>query len=391
MKVLLIDDFYSGSGGAERMAHSTGQILRLHGHEIENYPLLPGGRLSNQFFSIHHYCAVLKLIRTFSPDIVHFHNISRHLSASVLLAAARMRLPIVMTLHDFQVVCPKSSLTRKNRSRCEHGFGLRCFFSVCLPAQFPDTVYQGLKAAKLALHRLIMARTVHRFILPSKSLVDWVRKSFPGANVTLIPNFLMEGCGVSPLPRSHNLLYVGKLTEQKGVDVLIRALATLRSDVADIHLTIIGSGPELNYLLRLAGDLDLVGQVRFMGELPHDQVMHAYNEALCVVIPSRYAENCSLVGIEALAKGKVLVASDIGGLTDLVENSCNGFLVRPDDQDDLAKKILYIAQHPELQAVMGARARAKYESAFTGSAYYDNLLAIYHEAILDNGNHNLQL
>lgn len=391
MKVLLISDYSQDGGGAEQIVQTTRDLLEQHGHSVETYPQKPDNLFKNQFFNISHYFAVRKQLQRFSPDIVHVHNITRHLSASVLLAAARMHVPIVMTLHDFQIVCPKTSLVNGNHTHCKVGFGLHCFSSSCYPKIFPNRIYQGLKAVKLYLHRAIMRKTVHRFLSPSVCLMEWTRSSFHPAEISLFPNFLPIDHEISPQNSHNELLFVGSLTEQKGVDVLIKALASIRQSVPNIYLKIIGHGPEEKNLKVLAESLDLADRVLFMGRQTNEQVLKEYDNALCIVIPSKYVENNSLVAIEAMSKGKIVVASRIGGLTELVDDTESGFLVRPDDPADLAEKIIFIIHNPDIIPVMGARSRAMFLDSFTSNAYYSNLMTNYNEVIRETGDHNAQL
>lgn len=391
MKVFLISDYCPDSGGAEQIVQTTGDLLERHGHSVRIYPQTPAFPFTNQLFSVGHYLAVRKQLRRFAPDIIHLHNITRHLSASVLLAAAGMNVPIVMTLHDFQIVCPKTSLFNGNRDHCKTGYGPRCFFSSCYPKKFPDRIYQGLKAVKLSLHRMIMRKTVHRFLSPSICLMEWVRGSFHPVDVSLLPNFLSKDYGVSPEPSHNNVLFVGRLIEQKGVDVLLKALDRIRHTVPDIRLKIIGNGPDEMKLHALSESLGLADRVLFLGRQTNTQVMKEYDNALCVVVPSKYVENSSLVVIEAMSKGKIVIASNIGGLPELVGDTENGFLVRPGDPDDLAEKILHIIRNPGVIPLMGSRSRTRFLDSFTSSAYYSNLMTVYTEVMRDSGDHNIQL
>jgi glycosyltransferase involved in cell wall biosynthesis len=382
MKVLLVHDFFDEIGGAEQIVHATKMLLEEEGHSVLLYAPVRPGLLAGRVFSIRHYVCILKEIRQFKPDIMHVHNIYRNVSAAVLLAAKHMKVPIVMTLHDFQIVCPKTSLVDENLRSCESGFGRRCFYSDCYPRKPFNRTYQGLKAVKLSLHRFIIRRTVRHFFSPSLCLMDWTRKNLGVNNVSLLPNFVASEHEPSPNSSKNNtFLFVGKLTEQKGVDVLIKALAKVRPVIPDIRLKIVGDGPDEQKLKKLAEDIQVSELITFTGKLSNTQVMKEFDDALCVVIPSKYVENCSIVGIEAMSRGKVIIAGNIGGLPDLVDDAGTGFLVRPNDPDDLSEKITYVMQNRSLLPEMGTRARAKYLDSFSKQAYTRTLLSVYDRAI----------
>jgi len=385
MKVLLVHDFFDGLGGAEQIVQATKTLLEEEGHSVLLYAPARPGPLAGRVFSIRHYFSILKEIRKFEPDIMHAHNIYRNVSAAVLLAAYHMKVPIVMTLHDFQIVCPKTSLVKENLLPCESGFGYQCFYSSCYPRKPFNTLYQGLKSLKLSLHRFIILKTVRHFFSPSVCLMDWTRKNLGVSNITLLPNFVLSDREPSSKPLKNNtFLFIGKLTEQKGVDVLIKALAKVRPVIPGVRLKLVGDGPDEQLLKKLAADLQVSDLITFMGKLSNAKVMEEIDDALCVVIPSKYVENCSMVGIEALSRGKPIIAGNIGGLPDLVDDHETGFLVRPNDPDDLSEKIIHLMRNQALSHEMGTRARTKYLNSFSKQAYSRTLLSVYDRVIQGN-------
>ena len=391
MKVLLVHDSLEGIGGAEQIVHATKKILEENGHSVLLYAPAGPGSFVGVLFNISHYFSILKEIRKFQPDIMHVHSIYRNVSPSVLLAAKRMKVPIVMTLHDFQIVCPKTSLVDENLLNCEAGFGYQCFYSNCYPRKPFNRTYQGVKAIKLSLHRFIIRRTVQHFLSPSASLLEWVRKNLGVNNVSLLPNFILSDHQPSSTPPNNDtLLFVGKLTEQKGVDVLISAIAAIRPTIPGIRLKIVGDGPEEEKLKKLAANRQVSDLITFTGKLSNPKVMKEIDDALCVIIPSKYVENCSIVGIEAMSKGKVIIASRIGGLPDLIDENETGFLVRPGDIDDLSSKIIFALQNHSQLPEMGVRARAKFERCFSKPAHYRILLSIYDRIIHEARDRNAQ-
>lgn len=369
-------------GGAENIVYATLKILNENGHTARLYAPSTEGLFSNPIFNIKHYRSMRSLIRKFQPDIMHVHGIYRKVSPAVLVAAKQLGLPIVMTLHDFQIVCPKSSLVDESGQNCQQGFAPGCFGSSCFPRKPLNRAYQFLKGLKLAVHRFIIRRTVSHFFSPSVCLMNWVVTNFGVKNISLLPNFIQSDRELSLNSRPDGaLLFIGQLNEQKGVDVLIRAAAKVRTIVPGIRLKIVGDGPDEKKLRDLADDLHVSRHVEFSGRLSNDDVMKEYDAASCVVIPSRFAENCSMVGVEALSKGKIIIASRIGGLPDLVDEQETGFLVQANDPDDLADAILHLLQNPSLLSTMGGPARAKYERSFSKPAYTAALLASYDRII----------
>lgn len=145
------------------------------------------------------------------------------------------------------------------------------------------------------------------------------------------------------------LLYVGRLSPEKGVDILLRSLADIRQ--CSIHLQVIGDGPEKKFLQNLASELEIVDQIEFMGHVSEAVLWESYNSSDIAIIPS-YADALPLVSLEAQAFGLPVIASNIGGLPDVIENGVNGVLVPAGDVNALSAVIKSMHDDPEMRQRM---------------------------------------
>jgi glycosyltransferase involved in cell wall biosynthesis len=162
------------------------------------------------------------------------------------------------------------------------------------------------------------------------------------------------------------LLFVGRLSVEKGVATLSQAMALL----SDVALRVAGDGPE-------APLLDGVAGVTCLGSLPSEVVRHEMGRAIALVVPSIWYETFGLVVIEAFACSTPVIVSRIGALAELVRDGETGLLFEPGDPRDLADKIAWAQTHPEQMAAMGCRARAQYEAEFSAEVNYRRLMEIY--------------
>ncbi|MDP2267412.1 MAG: glycosyltransferase, partial [Thiobacillus sp.] len=162
------------------------------------------------------------------------------------------------------------------------------------------------------------------------------------------------------------LLFVGRLSVEKGVTTLAEAMALL----PDAALRVAGDGPE-------AGLLDGVAGVTRLGSLPGEAVRQEMSRAAALVVPSIWYETFGLVVIEAFACGTPVIASRIGALAELVREGETGLLFEPGNPQDLADKLAWAQAHPEQMAAMGRRARAQYEAEFSAEVNYRRLMEIY--------------
>ena len=196
----------------------------------------------------------------------------------------------------------------------------------------------------------------------------FIEGGLPAERVLVRPNFV-DFAVPQPAPRE-GLLFVGRLSIEKGVATLAEAMALL----SDARLRVAGDGPE-------AGLLDGMASVAKLGSLPGEAVRQEMSHAAVLVVPSIWYENFPRTLVEAFACGLPVIASRIGALAELVRDGETGLLFEPGNPRDLADKMAWALAHPELTAAMGRNARAQYETEFSAEVNYRRLMEIYQEAI----------
>ncbi len=313
---------------------------------------------------------VLEAVAAFRPDLVHVHNSFPLISPAVHGAARRAGAATVQTLHNFRLTCANGMLTRAG-SPCED----------CVTGSPYQAVrhgcYRGSRAGSLAVAHMIdhhrrrgtWARDVDRFIaLTAFARARFIEAGVPAARISVRPNGLADPGSPGAQARS-GALFVGRLTTEKGLDVLAAAARASRSGVS-----VIGEGP-------LAARLALEPKLALLGKCDAAAVQAAMAKAAVVVVPSLWYEGLPMVIAEAFAAGTPVVVSRIGALPDLVKNAETGLHVTPGDPADLAGALDWMADHPDEARRMGLAARAVYESRWAESVTTRSLLAIYAEAM----------
>lgn len=270
--------------------------------------------------------AVRALRRLPGPyDLVHAHLGEDAAVLLVALAAARRwSAPLVVTVH----MSPRHTLT---------GTGAR--------ARFLRTV--GGAGEAVALRRAAAVVTL------TDRLAGLVRGGVPADRIHVIPSGTRVFDAAAGGPTG--VLFVGRLHRQKGVDTLIRALPLLPPAAT---VLLVGDGPERAALRRLATGLGVADRVTITGFVPHGRVPGLLAGADVVVLPSRYEELGTAL-VEAMAAGRPVVASRVGGIPELVRDGTDGLLVPPDDPAELAKAITRVLANPVLAAELGASGRAR--------------------------------
>lgn len=397
MKILLVNKFWYLRGGAERVVFLTKGLLEKAGHTVEIFGMRhPQNLIENDFFTdylnynsknpfvrlkcglkaVYNFNAqkkFQKLIEEFKPDIAHFHNIYHQLSFSLIPAVKKMRVPSVMTLHDYKLISPNYNLFHHGRidERCVGEKYYKCIFSDCMEGLGRDLI---ATAEAYAMRKMKIAAMIDLCISPSKFLKEkFVSAGFAEEKIQVVPNPLPEPSFVLSKKEGAYAAYFGRLSEEKGVRVLLDVADSL----AEIHFKIAGAGPLENELRSRAKQRKLVN-VEFLGYKDKEAVDEIIDNARIVVVPSLWFENCPLSILEAMAKGKIVIASRIGGIPELLPDD---LLVMPGDVKALAEKIKLWHNKP-FSEIMKKGAEL-FESARLKSdpkSHVEKLLEIYERA-----------
>jgi glycosyltransferase involved in cell wall biosynthesis len=407
VRILHVNKFLYRRGGAEAYMLDLAELQRANGHDVEFFamrhpdnapatyadafpsyvefesvPTTIRGKAraaGRMLWSTSAARGIDDVVRSFRPDVVHLHNVYHQLSPSILRPVARAGIPAVMTLHDYKLACPTY--------RFLDGHGI-C--EACVPHRFWSPTLRRcnrgsiaastLSGAELSLHTLIGAYgPVQRFACPSRFLEGKMRagRVYPD-RLRWVPNYV-DAAAIEPKASAGgDVLYVGRLSEEKGVDALLEALARAPGLRADV----VGDGPERTSLEGLAATLGVEDRVRFRGRLSAGEVHAAMRASAVVAVPSRWYENMPITVLEAFAAGVPVVASALGGLPELIEDGGDGILVPPEDPMALAEALRSITSDPDRALEMGRAGRAKAERDHAPATHLERIHALYEEAAL---------
>jgi len=412
MKILAVNKFFYPKGGSESVFFDTTKLLESKGHQVVHFSMdhpsnvdSPQSRyfVSNLDFNasgglhqkvktsgriLYSFEAKRKfeaLLSSEKPDIVHLHNIYHQISPSILHVCRKHRIPAVMTLHDYKLVCPIYTLFTDGKV-CEMCLGGRYYW--CLRKKCnQDSFWRSLINTKeMYLHHRILRvyDLVDTFISPSEFLKMELQKAGFSGRVDTIPNFIW----VDEIQPSYSwdedtIVYFGRLSPEKGIHTLLDALKGL-----DVKCLIIGDGPQKAELVRKAETQGL-SNVSFISHMPWKELMERLKRSMFVVLPSLWFENSPRSVFEAFAHGKIVLGARIGGIPELVHDSQTGLTFNPGDPTDLKEKIVYLLQNQRKIVDMGKRARKVVEDRFDPKVHYGKLLEVYERALGKNGDVSL--
>ena len=380
MKILVCHNAYQQPGGEDEVVRTERRLLEERGHDLvpftrHNDEIERMAALSVAGATLWSRATrrdLARLLKRERPDIVHCHNTFPLISPSAYYAARDAGTPVVQTLHNYRLVCSNAQLFRDG-GPCEDCVGKSLPWPGVLHACYrDDRRASAVVVAMLGLHRALgtWSRLVARYI----ALTEFARRKFvegglPADRIAVKPNFLHPDPGPGRGDGGF-ALFVGRLSEEKGIETLLRAW----EGIDDVPLRIVGEGP-LAPLVREAAER--TGSVRWLGRLPQEEVQRLLGEARCLVVPSRWYEGFPRVVVEAYARGTPVVASRLGGLAEIVDGRRTGRLFRPDDADELARAVRSIDAEA---GALRAAARAEFEARYTAEASYRTLMRIYAEA-----------
>lgn len=349
MRILYAHCFYRIPGGEDRHVRQQVELVsRAHDVELiseENIHLSESPETAaRMLYSRAKKQDIGAIIDRFAPDVVHVHNAYPSLGPAVVLAARERGVPVVMTVHNFRLRCPNGFMFTEGAMchRCESGLYVNAMVHRC----FPTKKQAGAYAAILWAHRFVMRleERIARFIAPSEfmgqRLLEW---GIGEKRVRVIRHFVPSAGSSGSDPRIGSYgAFLGRLSSEKGLDILLAALHR----AGDPPFLIVGDGPHRRALEDLARKLRLAS-TRFLGWRSHEEVGELVTAARYVAIPSVCEENAPLAALEALAAARPLLVSESGGLPELVATGA-GVVFRPGDEIDISKKITLLMEDDEL-------------------------------------------
>lgn len=318
-----------------------------------------------------------KVLADFRPDIVHLHNIYHQLSPSILNGIARAGIPCVMTLHDYKLACPSYQLLDHGAlcEACVTGGPWQAARRRCKDGSLAAS---SLLALESWLHRVTGAYSpVDVFISPSRFLADVMARAGVFPDRLRVVNHFVELTQPASTSDGGSLLFAGRLSAEKGVDVLIEAISMTGTGAC---LDIAGDGPERARLEALTSRHAMDSRITFHGRLPKPELTRLINRSTASVVPSRWHENQPMSVLESFAAGVPVIATSLGGLPEMVRDGIDGWVIPPEDPVALARAIDSALSDPVSTAVRGLSARERVAHDFSPGTHLQRLGGVYDEA-----------
>ena len=383
MKILIIHNSYGKFSGEEAVVAAQKKLLANNGHEVICFERSSAdlskmwfGELRAFFSGIYSLSSrkqIRKLLAEQSPDVVHIHNLFPLISPAILPECKKAGVPVVMTVHNYRLICPNGMYMSGGKvcEKCCGGKEYQCLLNNCEGSLFKSLGYflrnWFARKKRYYLDNVSMFACLTEF--QKQKLVE---DGFKKERMVVVPN-MVDG---NTFKHSDNIGdyvgFVGRVSPEKGINNLISAAKSLNS-----------------ISFKAAGDYSLMhGQVaqsseniEFKGALNKEEIARFFEAARIIVLPSVWYEGFPITILEAMLSGKPVIASRIGGIPEIVDDGVTGLLFEPGNADDLAEKIRYLWDNPELCQKMGLAGREKAMHQYSSQKYYQRLMSVYQKAI----------
>lgn len=418
MDILHINNFHYLRGGSETVYFSTADIIERHGHKKvffsmhhpENLPcdtsdyfmpyvdlikingvvnkLKTAGRI---LYSFEAKKRLSNLLDKYHVDIAHLHIIYHEISPSIIDVLKNRKIPMVMTLHDYKMVCTSYSMLADGKpcEACSGGSYFNAIKKSCVKGSIAKSI---LATIEIYLHNKVLNiyDDVDAFISPSIFLKNKLQEMGFKKEIIHLPNFIdIERFG-QIVERMEDILensivYFGRLSPEKGLYILLEAAKRLKIENKELKIKIIGDGP-IKENLKLKVESDKLNNIHFLGYKTGEELKDEIRKSMAIVLPSECYENNPMSVLEAFALGKPVIGSRIGGIPELVIDGFTGYTFEPNNVEDLKSKIDLLIKDKDVLCAMGKNARELVKKKFNGDVYYKGIMFIYERVLEKYGN-----
>ena len=400
MKILMVNKFLYPRGGSESYMLYLSEHLKKMGHEVEYFGMYDKNntvgnsaglytqnmdfhskgfkRFLYPFKIVYSFEAkkkIMQVIDDFKPDIVHMNNINFQLTPSIIYGIKKRKIPLVQTVHDYQMICPNHLLYNFDKNtpceKCVNGSHINCIKSRCIHGSLVKSIIGVIEAKVYSC--LKTYKKVDLFVCPSNFLENKLlsaRKYYDGRTIT-IHNFInKEKFANTNRKEEPYIVFVGRLSKEKGIENIAKTAKLL----PEYEFVIAGSGPDEDMLKDIPN-------VKLAGFLTGDELTKLMQNAKVLLLPSVCYENCPLSILEAHALGVPVVTMNSGGMAELVKDGVTGTLVDEPTPEGIALKLKETIDNDDYYKAIKENCKNEKDNILSVETYADILVKEYEKLV----------
>jgi glycosyltransferase involved in cell wall biosynthesis len=385
VNILFVHNNYTSRGGEDETVEDEIRLMKVEGHSVDlfsasNKSLKDMNIIQRAVSPVWSSASQLRLeeyLNEHQVDLVHVHNCFGVLSPAIFYTLDRLNVPSVLTLHNYRLLCANAQLSR-NGDVCE----------ACVESPVPwravaYNCYPKGRASNVSLAAMI---GLHKFLGTWQSKVDqfvaltefgkkiFVRGGIPRERLSVVPTYLNEDPGVGSGSGGY-ALFAGQHIEAKGIRVLLEAWSKGGSSLPP--LKIVGEGPLTKEVEAAASK----GLVQYLGRVTRDHLIELQKDAVFTIVPSLWYEGTPRVIAESFAVGTPVVASNLGAMKTMIDDSRSGMLFETGSAAALVQTVSRLCSDTAQVKAMRAFCREEYLARYTSQEHLKGLLGVYDKAI----------
>jgi len=396
----MVNKFLYPRGGSESYMLYLGQHLKKIGHEVEYFGMYDeNNTVGNSIglytqnmdfhskglarflypfkiiYSLEARKKIMKVIDDFKPDIVHMNNINFQLTPSIIYGIKKKGIPLVQTVHDYQMICPNHLLYNFDKNtpceKCVNGSHINCIKNKCIHASNIKSIIGVIEAKFYSL--LKTYKMVDLFVCPSNFLENKLlsaREYYKGKTKT-IHNFIdKEKFANAKRKEDSYIVFVGRLSKEKGIDYIAKTAKLLPK----YSFVVAGSGPDEDMLKNIKN-------IKLAGFLNGDKLTELMGNAKLLLLPSVCYEYCPLSILEAHSMGVPVVTMNSGGMAELVKDGVTGTLVNKPTPEEIALKIKETVENEDYYNSLRENCKNEKDNILSVETYTDILVEEYEKLV----------
>lgn len=382
MKILMIHNKYKQKGGEDVVFYNEMSLLQSKGHIVDKL-VFENKNIEGIFntlkigisgiYNIESAGVLKNKIKQIRPDIIHVHNFFPIASPSIFWIANRFKIPVVLTLHNYRLICPNAILFR-NGNICE-----KCINEI-LP--YSSVIYKCYRNSLLQTLSLSIIMSFHKYLKTWHNKVDkfitlthFQKNKFLSSNIN-IPNekFLIKSNFVKDFGNGYKyrkdyFIYIGRLSVEKGIRTMLKAFEN-----TNYNLYIVGEGILKSEVLKYTKQNK---NIKYLGFKSKKDIIDLLKKSIALIFPSECYEGFPMVLLEALSTGTPIITSNIGSQAEIVKDNYLGLHFRVGDFKDLKNKVREILKNEDFYK----NTRNEYLKKYTPEKNYEQLINIYKKVI----------
>ncbi len=400
MKILMVNKFLYPRGGSESYMLYLGQYFAKMGHRVEYFGMYDDkntvGNSAEKYtqnmdfhskgidrflypfkiiYSLEAKKKIMQVIDNFKPDIVHMNNINFQLTPSIIYGIKKRGIPIVQTVHDYQMICPNHLLYNFDKNmpceKCVKGSLVNCITNKCIHGSVIKSILGVIEAKFYSL--LNTYKRVDLYVCPSKFLENKLlsSKAYYKGKTKTIHNFIdKDKFSCTHQKAESYIVYVGRLSKEKGIEHIAKVAKLL----PEYTFVVAGNGPD--------GDmLNNIPNIKLTGFLTGDKLTEIMRNAKILLLPSVCYENCPLSILEAHAMGVPVVTMNSGGMAELVRDGITGTLVTEPTPEGIAIKLKETIENEDYYNSLRKNCENEKDNILSIESYCDILIKEYEKLI----------